>query len=51
MNEKKLREAPVEAAVSGATAKHKMLEGVLAQIDKQYGKGSVMRLGSISFSA
>lgn len=45
MNEKKLREAPVEAAVSGATAKHKMLESVLAQIDKQYGKGSVMRLG------
>ncbi len=39
MNEKKLKEAPVE------NPKNKVLEGVLAQIDKQYGKGSVMRLG------
>lgn len=39
MNEKKLKEASVDSA------KNKVLEGVLAQIDKQYGKGSVMRLG------
>ena len=39
MNDKKLKEAPVD------NTKNKVLEGVLAQIDKQYGKGSVMRLG------
>jgi recombination protein RecA len=40
MNEKKIKEAPIESS-----AKEKALEGVLAQIDKHYGKGSVMRLG------
>lgn len=39
MNDKKLKETAVD------TTKNKVLEGVLAQIDKQYGKGSVMRLG------
>lgn len=40
--EKKFRDAP---AVPVDIQKSKVLEGVLAQIDKQYGKGSVMRLG------
>lgn len=39
MIEKKPKEAPVE------NQKNKVLDGVLAQIDKQWGKGSVMRLG------
>jgi recombination protein RecA len=39
MNEKKVKEAAIE------NPKTKVLESVLAQIDKQYGKGSVMRLG------
>lgn len=39
MNDKKSKETAVE------NTKSKVLEGVLAQIDKQYGKGSVMRLG------
>ncbi len=38
MNEKKIKDAVL-------TDKEKALEGVLAQIDKSYGKGSVMRLG------
>ncbi len=39
MNEKKLKDVPVDSQ------KVKVLEAVLAQIDKQHGKGSVMRLG------
>ncbi len=41
MNDKKIKEVPMQID----PAKSKVLDVVLAQIDKQYGKGSVMRLG------
>lgn len=43
MNDKKIKDTAAAAPIDDA--KSKVLEGVLAQIDKQYGKGSVMRLG------